>query len=215
MKGIQEQSMAKKNDKYFDQFVEMGEYCCQAAKKLEEILTHYDHEALPETIREMHAIEQDGDHVRHNVTRALAKEFITPIEREDIMMISSQIDTVLDKLEDVVMKLYMFDIKEIRDDALVMAELLVRCTAAMKDALVEFHHFKKSQAFREMVVEINNLEEEGDRLYMEAVRSVWLDPYTPPERIYAWTQVYDYMERVSDACEDVGDLVEHVVMKNT
>ncbi|MDR1272842.1 MAG: DUF47 family protein [Clostridiales Family XIII bacterium] len=207
--------MAKKNEKYFDQFVEMSEYCHQAAIKLEEILTNYDPDMLPDTMVEMHDIEQNGDHVRHSVIRSLAKEFITPIEREDIMMISSEIDTVLDKLEDVVLKLYMFDIRQIREDSIEMAALLVRCTECMRDTLTEFRHFKKSQAFKEKIVEINSLEEEGDTLHLNAVRTVWLDPYTPPEKIYAWTQVYDCMERVSDACEDVADLVENVVMKNT
>ena len=207
--------MAKKNDKYFDLFIQMGEYCCEAAEKLYEVLHNYDSRRVRQIMEEMHEIETSGDLIRHQITSSLAKEFITIIEREDIMSISGHVDTVLDRIEDVVMRLYMFDIQKIHEDAKRMADVLPRGTKAMTEALKEMHFFKKSKTFTEKIIAINDLEEEGDALYITAVRNLWTDPYISADERYAWTKIFEAIEKISDACEDVADIVENVVLKNS
>ncbi|MDR0357723.1 MAG: DUF47 family protein, partial [Clostridiales Family XIII bacterium] len=147
--------------------------------------------------------------------KKLAKEFITPIEREDIMQMSESIDTVTDKIEDVLLRLYMFNIPEIREDALRIADVIVKCATALKDALEEFHNFRKSKTIQEKIIEVNHLEEEGDRLYTDAVRNVFTDSSLPPLIVSSWDNVFHYMEDVCDACEDVADVIEGVMMKNS
>ncbi|MDR3305875.1 MAG: DUF47 family protein [Clostridiales Family XIII bacterium] len=205
----------KKKDRYYDIFVEMSNFACDAAVFLREILVNYDPENLSAQMEKMHSIEHDGDVSRHSMTKLLAKEFITPIEREDIMQLSEAIDTVTDKVEDVLLRLYMFNIDVIRKDALVIADVLVKCTEAMKDTLEEFPHFKKSKTLNDKIIEINRLEEVGDKLYTDAVRGVFTDESLPAIRVFAWNMVFHYMEDVCDACEDVADVVEGVIMKNT
>lgn len=205
----------KKSNRYYESFVEMSDYSCKAAVFLKEILENYNTSELQVQIEKMHSIEHAGDVARHGMTKFLAKEFITPIEPEDIMQVSEAIDTVTDKIEDVLLRLYMFDIDEIREDAIMMGDVIVKCTAAMKDALSEFHNFRKSKTLNDLIIEINRLEEEGDRLYRDAVRSVYTDEQITPKGISAWNMIFDYLEDVCDACEDVADLVEGVVMKNS
>ena len=205
----------KKSNKYYDCFVEMSEYSCKAALFLKEIIENYDPSELQGQIEKMHSIEHAGDVARHGMTKLLAKEFITPIGPEDIMQMSEAIDTVTDKIEDVLLRLYMFDIDEIREDAKIIADVIVKCTTAMKEALDEMYNFRKSKSLNDLIIEINRLEEEGDRLYQVAVRNVYTDESITPKGISAWNMVFDYMEDVCDACEDVADVIEGVIMKNT
>jgi predicted phosphate transport protein (TIGR00153 family) len=205
----------KKEDKYFNAFIEMSSYSCKAARFLRDILGDYNPDNLDISIEKMHAIEHDADVSKHTMTRLLAKEFVTPLEREDILELASMIDTVTDKTEDVLLRLYMFNIREIREDAITLADMLVKCVESMKEALEEFHNFKKSKTLNEKIIEINYLEEEGDRLYTHAVRNVFTQEGIEGIEAAAWNQVFHYIEDVFDACEDVADVIEGVMMKNS
>jgi uncharacterized protein Yka (UPF0111/DUF47 family) len=205
----------KKEDRYFNSFIEMCGYSCDAANLLREIIADYDPDALDLNMEKMHAIEHDADVAKHTMTKMLAKEFVTPIEREDIMELASMIDTVTDKIEDVVLRLYMFNIRSIREDAVILADMLIKCVASMKVAIEEFPNFRKSKTLNEKVIEINYLEEEGDRLYTMAVRNVFTEDGISGIEAIAWDQVYHYLEEVFDACEDVADVIEGVMMKNS
>lgn len=204
----------KKDNKYFDSFIEMVNYSCEAANYLREILNDYDPDVIKDHLRKMHDIEHSGDIVRHAMTRDLAKEFITPIEREDIMQMADAIDTVTDKIEDVALRLYMFNIREIREDAKKNADVIVKCTSALKDALLEFPNFRKSKTIHEKIIEINRLEEEADLLYIAAVRHLFKDVKDEVTAV-SWNQTFHYMEDVCDACEDASDVIESVIMKNS
>jgi len=205
----------KKQDRYYDIFIEMSMFSYNAAVLLREILGDFDAEKLNENMEKMHEIEHSGDAARHKMTEMLAKEFITPIEREDIMAMGETIDTVTDKVEDVLQKMYMYNVKAVREDALVIVDTIIKCTITLREALEEFHNFKKSKIIHDKIVEINRLEEEGDKMYMEATRRVFTDSSLAPLEAFAWSHIFHYMEDVFDACEDAADVIEGVVMKNT
>ncbi|MCL2493401.1 MAG: DUF47 family protein [Clostridiales bacterium] len=207
--------MAKKQDQYYDIFVEMSDFSCAAAVFLREMLGDFHPEMLGDALEKMHKIEHGGDMARHGMTKMLAKEFITPIEREDIMAMSEAIDTVTDKIEDAMQRLYMYDMKTVRDDAVLLADVIVKCTEAMREALTEFCNFKKSKIIADRLIEINRLEEVGDRLFIDAVRGIFVDEQIEAKQRLAWNSIYGYMEDVCDACEDVADVIEGVIMKNT
>ena len=205
----------KKQDRYYDFFVEMCAYSHDAAVLLREILADFDPEKLKESMEKMHAIEHGGDVSRHMMIKLLSKEFITPIEREDIMAMSETIDTVTDKIEDVLQKMYMYNVKTSREDALTIVDTIIICTEALKDVLEEFRNFKKSKTINEKIIEINRLEEVGDSMYIEATRRVFTDASLTPLEAFGWSHIFHYMEDVLDACEDVADVIEGVIMKNT
>ena len=205
----------KKQERYYELFVEMSEFSCEAARLLSEILKGYDPGKIVDYLEKMHAIEHDGDVSRHGMIKILAKEFITPIEREDIMAMGESVDTVTDKVEDVLQKMYMYNVKTIREDAIITANKLINITEALKFALEEFHDFKKSKMIGEMLIEINRLEEEGDKRYIDSVRNVFTDTGIAPLEAFAWSHIFHYMEDVFDACEDAADVIEGVIMKNS
>lgn len=204
----------RKDNKYFDSFVEMASYSIEAANYLKSVLQDFDPDKLEEQTKKMHDIEHSGDVARHKMVKMLAKEFITPIEREDIMELSDHIDDVTDRIEDVLLRLYMYNIREISEDAITMSDIIVRCTEAVSEALKEFHNFKKSKTINEKLIEINHLEEEADNVYTRAVRKVY-SGNSDPFLASGWSHTLHYMENVCDACEDVSDVIENVIMKNS
>ncbi|HOP91985.1 MAG TPA: DUF47 family protein [Acetivibrio thermocellus] len=207
--------MARKKDSYyFDTFVELVNYSCQAANLLNQIMNNFKAEELPEKMKEMHDIEHSGDQARHVMIRKLAKEFITPIEREDIMALADAIDNVTDAIEDVVMRMYMYNITSIRPQAVKITEIIVKCCNSLKTALGEFINFRKSQNLHQFIIEVNQLEEEGDRLFTEATRDLYCNCNDFRE-VAAWDTTFHYLEKCCDACEDVADAIENVIMKNS
>ncbi|MDF3000205.1 MAG: hypothetical protein K0Q48_324 [Bacillota bacterium] len=204
----------KKDDNYFSTFVELVNYSCQAANLLSEIMHNFNPDELEEKMKEMHNIEHAGDVERHIMMKKLAKEFITPIEREDIVAMADAIDNVTDAIEDVLMRMYMFNIRSMREDSLKMAEIIVKCCEALREALVEFHNFRKSHTLHGLIVEINRMEEEGDQLFTKATRNLYVQGKDPLE-VYGWGRTLHYMEICCDACEDVADVIESVMMKNS
>ena len=207
--------MANKADRfYFENFIAAAEQSCLAARYLTECLTGYDAQKLSSMLEQMHAIEHEGDGKKHELSAALAKAFVTPIDREDLDLISHDIDDVTDNIEEVLQRFYMNRITSVLPEAVEFARKLESCCALMKDIMVEFINFKKSSKLHDMIVELNHAEEECDRLYLTASRSLrekGLDALD----VLAWREIYDCMEECADACEHVGDCVETVIMKNT
>lgn len=207
--------MARKNEvDYFKLFIKATEFSAQAADMLHTTLTNYDPDTLQAKIKDMHAVEHEADISKHELNRALVRAFITPIEREDIMLLSQMLDDVTDGIEDVLMRMYMFNILSIREDALSFSQLIFNCCEAMKVTMTEFSNFKKSNTILDSIVEINRLEEEGDMLYTKAVRKLYMTTQNPVD-LMVWREIFDRMEKCCDACEHVANTVESVITKNS
>jgi len=126
--------MRKKDNYYFDTFVQLVDYSCKAADLLNQIMIDYDSKQIKDKMEEMHTIEHTADVARHQMIGRLVKEFITPIEREDIMAIADCIDTVTDTIEDVLMRMYMYNISEVTKHAQKMTEIIVKCCSLLRQA---------------------------------------------------------------------------------
>ncbi len=206
--------MAKNDNNYFEIFVKMVNYSCEAARNLHDTLINFDAEMLPQKMQYLHHIEHTADLEKHDMMGKLVKEFITPIEREDIMALAHQIDNVTDAIEDVLMRIYMYNIKSILPEALEFTETIVKCCDELKKMMQEFSHFRKSETIHTHLVQVNYLEEVGDKLYTEAVHTLYSTNHTAME-ITGWTETFERLEKCCDACEDVADVVESVIMKNS
>ena len=207
--------MAKKQDSfYFDNFVACAEDSCRAAQMLKETLEDFRPDELKGRLDRIHEIEHSADMKKHEMLDHLAKEFLPPIEREDIVSLSQNIDNITDKVEDVMLRVYMNNIQDIEPNALKMTDIVISCCDAVRELLQEFKNFKKSKNLKKLVIRINDLEEESDRLFMESIRGLYTES-DDPIRIIAWRDIYIYLERCADACEHAADVVESVVMKNS
>ena len=162
----------------------------------------------------MHSIEHEADGKRHEMAAALAKAFVTPLDREDLAQISHDIDEVADCIEEVVQRFYVDRIESILPEAVEFAGRIVDGCKLMKEILQELANFKKPQKLHEMIIELNRQEGLCDELYLKATRSI--PTYTGDVlTILFWREIYDKLEACADACEHVGDSIERIVMKNT
>ncbi len=207
--------MASKQDKfYYQNLIEAAEISVKAAEYLVDCLEQYDPELFHERLEKMHAFEHQGDEKKHEMSHALAKAFVTPVDREDLAQISQNIDNVTDSVEEVLQRFYMDQIKAVTPESIAFAKKLVECCCQMKDLVVEFENFKKPAKLHDMIVKLNFAEEECDRLHMEASLNLRRNAKDPLE-IFFWREIYDKMEDCADASEHVGDCIETVVMKNS
>lgn len=207
--------MSKKNeDFFFSNFIESAAVSCEAAEMLKTVLCEFNINTLNANLSKMHEIENRGDATKHKMIHELVRAFITPIERDDIMKLSQKLDDVIDSIEDILIHIYMNNVTEIREDSIAFASLLIRCCNTTKQTLEEFRHFKKSKKLKELIIEINHIEEEGDAMYINSMRklhSTTKDPLT----VIAWRDIYEFFEGCCDACEDVADIVESIAIGNT
>lgn len=207
--------MSKKSDSYyFQNFIECVQCGCQAAKMLEDNLMNFDAGILEDKLDQLHEIEHNADKKKHEMMGVLVKAFITPIEREDIILLSQSIDEVTDKIEDVLIRIYINNIHSIKPEAVEFSKIIIRCCNALKEIMEEFVDFQRSRTLHGLIVEINALEEEGDRMFIQSMRRLHTEEKDPIE-IIAWREIYVYLEKCCDACEHVADIVESVIMKNT
>lgn len=207
--------MASKSDHfYFENFIGAANCCCQAANYLEECLKHYDYKNMKIMLEKMHRFEHDADTKKHEMSTALAKAFVTPIDREDLAVISQNIDEVADCIEEVLQRFYVDQIKTVTPEAIEFAGRIVSCCELMKNMLTELSNFKKPQKLHQMIVDLNHMEEICDEMYLEATLRVREHSKDVLE-IISWREIYDHMESCADACEHVGDSIEMIVMKNT
>ena len=207
--------MARKQDAYyFDNFIACAEESCQAASLLRRVLGDFKPQELEKYLEEIHEIEHRADGKKHEMLDRLAKEFIPPIEREDIVELSQNIDTMTDQVEDVLMRIYMGNVQEIEPDALEMTDVVIQCCEKVRDLLKAFSDFRHSKEMKNRIIEINDLEETSDRLFMKSMRKLHTE-CSDSLHIIVWREIYIYLERCADACEHVADTVESVVMKNS
>jgi len=200
----------KKPD-YFDLFIKAASICNRAAEGLDELLD--DLSDSHEKSNAIHEIEHEGDHLYHEVCYHLNRSFITPIEREDIMEISRYIENTIDSIDDVAIMLDMMSIESAKKRGKGMVNLITKSCSSLVAAAVEFKNFKKSKSLGPLLVEINNIEEEGDALFQSSMKGLFSKEKDVLE-IVKWQEIYKSMENVLDSCEAVADAMERVIIKN-
>lgn len=208
--------MAKKNVyNYFNFFSEMASCAVDASDYLKKCFANYQNEDIKEMLEKIHDIEHRADLKKHEMHEKLLREFLPPIDRDDIVALGGELDQVVDGIEDVVLRLYMFDIRSLRDEAKQMADIVVSLCTEMTELLADFDGFKKKlPELKEHIVAMNNLEEQADKIYIEAMRALYTGTASAAE-LCAWKEIYDFLERCCDRCEHVADAVETVVLKNS
>lgn len=207
--------MSKKQDAfYFDNFIICAEASCQAAYLLKRILENFKPSELSQKLEELHTIEHQADERNHQILDRLTKAFITPIDREDIVTLSHSIDDITDKIEDVLIRIYLNNVQSIQQGALDMLKIVIRCCEEVQKLLREFADFSHSKVLKEQIILINTLEEEADQLFISNMRRLYVGSENPLY-IMGWREIYSDLEKCADACEEVADVVERIVMKNS
>lgn len=204
----------KKNSDYFGGFCLSAGYATRAAEFLHETLSSFSHEDFKKYVDEMHEIEHAADANMHEMMRFLAHEFMPPVEREDIVALAQELDNVVDAIDDIMRRIYMFDVSELRPGVLDFTDLIIRCCRTLEEAVTEFRNFKTSKTIHDKLVAVNTLESDGDALHSECIHRLFIEKVDARSTLI-WMMLFDDFEMCLDACEDAAEVISSVIMKNS
>ena len=205
--------MKKDEYNYFDEFIENATYIVKTAEILKETLNNYEKNILSKNINNVHKLENLADDKLHNMREYLIKDFLPPIDREDIILIGHRLDDIEDFLDEILLNFNILSITKIKDDLYEFLDLLLDCCKKVKEAFINFKNMKKYSKVKEKIVEVNNIEEQGDKMFEKIMKKLYEEEKSPIE-IIKWTTIYNCIENTIDACERVCDELENVIVKN-
>jgi predicted phosphate transport protein (TIGR00153 family) len=201
-------SLVPKDRVFFDLFAEGGQNTLRTAKLLRDMLEKWpDDEGLAIDILKA---EQEGDRITHDIIQRLNTTFVTPIDREDIHTLATQLDDVVDEIEETADFMGLYQIEAPMDQALALAEVLVKCCEQLYSLLQHLRGFKDLDNYW---IEIHRLENDGDRIYRDAVASLFSNGIDPMV-VIRWRDIFLRLERAIDATETSASIVEGIVIKN-
>lgn len=190
--------------------LEVAENICNASKAFQSGLKNYqDGEQF---FKEIKRYEEIGDEFTHRIIRALNATYMTPIDREDIHSLATRMDDILDGMEAAASRFDMFRIQTVDNFMTDFAINIVECATKLEQAMKALQK-KKMIEIRQYTVAINELENIGDQLMRDSIRSLFART-TDPVEIIKLKEVYEILEGVSDSCEDAADILESIVMTN-
>jgi uncharacterized protein len=203
------QVFAQRDRLYFELFEEAGQNILRASQLLDRLLSNYpDNKELAEDIR---ACEHEGDRITHDIIDRLNHTFVTPIDREDILALASALDDIVDYTEEVADYLGLYKIEAPMDQAIRLARVLMQASKLIAEAMPRLRGFRDISHY---TVEINRLENEGDRITREAVASLF-DGGIDPMVVIRWKDLFERLEAAVDATEHVANILEGIVIKNS
>ena len=197
-----------KDASFFDTFVELAENIHAGSQALVHMLENYtDPEIQAGAIK---ALEHKGDNMTHALMTRLNQTFITPLDREDIHELASKIDDVVDLIDAAASRLVIYRVHTIRPGVADLARTLHEATGMVVSAVREL---EKHDRVLEFCVEINRLENDGDRLCRALIAQLF-DEEKDPIQIIKWKEIIEAIEIATDKCEDVANVLESVVLKS-
>jgi uncharacterized protein Yka (UPF0111/DUF47 family) len=202
------QVFAPKDRVYFELFEEAGRNILKASTLLEELLNGWpDSRALAEQILDC---EQEGDRITHDIFDRLNHAFVTPIDREDILALATALDDIVDFTEEVADYIGLYKIEAPMDQAIKLSHVLKQASKQVCEAIPRLRGFRDLSHY---TVEVNRLENEGDRITREAVASLF-DGGIDPMVVIRWKDLFERLESAIDAAEHVANIMEGIVIKN-
>ena len=202
------QVLTGKDRVFFDLFEEAAANIVRGADLLDQMLAHYPDRA--DLSRDIVICEQEGDRITHDVHQRLNSTFVTPIDREDVLALISDLDDIIDLIDEVADYLGLYKIEAPMEQAQRLAHVLLQATRQIAEAMPRLRTFAPISHY---TVEINRLENDGDRISRDAIASLFesgIDPLV----VIRWKDIFERLEEAIDACEHVANSLEGIVIKN-
>ena len=194
--------------RFFDDFVAMAVEIKKGAALLEEMLG--GDRPQWDKADEIKTIEHKCDNLTHEVIQRLHRTFVTPLDREDIHMLASSLDDVIDAIDEAAANVKLYRLDHVRTEAREMVKIINACADEMVKAL---QALERRKGVNEPAVELNRLENDADRIHQDALQRLF-DEEPNPILVMKWKEVIDLLEETVDRCEDVANVVEGVVVKH-
>jgi len=200
----------KKEDVFYSMFIDFAGKILNVGENMADLMHNFEN--VEDKAAHMKVLETECDMETHKILKSLRESFITPFDREDIYSIAREMDNIVDSIEETANRMLLFDIKEIRPDAITMTDMTVQAMREMETMFTHLVEIKKNSIVMEQVIEVNRIENEGDIVYRQALMKLFREEKDPIELI-KWKHLYEQIECSLDSCENVANILEGVVAK--
>jgi uncharacterized protein len=204
-------SLIPKDEKFFEILEEAAENVHKGAVAFKELVANWS--LTSDKIEYIRELEHEGDRMTHEVIDRLNRTFITPIDREDIHALATEIDDVIDIIQATMDRMQLYRIDKSSPILVQMVDVLVKATEAIGKAVKSLRDMKHTRRTLDFCIEINRLENEGDAILKTALGDLFSDRKDVLE-IIKWKEVYEAAEFATDKCEDIANIIEGIIVKN-
>ncbi|MDP9206244.1 MAG: DUF47 family protein [Gemmatimonadota bacterium] len=197
-----------RDEKFYDMFTELAKRLTASATLLHELFKSPSE--LDAKVSKIKGLEHEADNLTHDIIDRIDRTFVTPFDREDIHALASELDDVIDLIDGTARRATIFRIQKTRPAAVVLAEVLARAACCVEEGVRDMKDAKHVYAISE---KLKVLEEEGDAVYHEAMGALFAEGGDALE-VVKWKDLYDKIEDALDQCEDVGNVLQSIALKN-
>ncbi len=206
--------MIPKNALFFDLFAQDTANLVEQAKVFSELFRTTDKEKQQDIIRKVRELENKGDEITHTIFLELGSNFITPFDREDIHSLATSIDDIADYVHGTAARIQLYNVKTFTKTMELMTEVLLKQVTEIDTALKDLRHMRNRERVRDAIVRINSLENHADDLFDEAIARLFAES-TDALELIKMKEVLSNLETATDKCEDVANVLESILVKNS
>jgi len=199
-----------KDEGFFQLFDAIGSKIASSAAVLEQLFSEPNRMDFYAT--QIKLIEREADTITHEVMNRLDRSFVTPLDREDIHLLATSLDTVVDLIDGTARRALMFNVTDRREPAKELSGLIKKSAECIAHAVKKV---RDPRAVQMAAGDIKALEEQGDAVYSDAVGALFRQPDADPLEVLKWKELYDNLEHALDECEDVLNVLESISLKNS
>ncbi|MEN6357687.1 MAG: DUF47 family protein [Armatimonadota bacterium] len=200
-----------REEAFFDLFKAQATNVVEGAVLLKDLLEDYTD--VDQKRMKIEKTESFGDEIAHKIIEKLNKTFITPIDREDIHALSSALDDILDFINATSQRLNLYGVESISAEAKELANIVLRAAEETLALTESMKNLKDVKSMKSRWIEVNRLENEGDKVSRNAIAGLFKNEKDPIE-VIKWKELYEHLEMAIDKCEDAANIVEAVALKN-
>lgn len=197
---------------FLDHFERAADNALLGARAFQDMITDYTD--VPNKIKRIKEIEHAGDTITHETLAALNKTFITPIDREDIHALVTRLDDILDQIDAAAHRMLGYKIATPTPQLIEISAKLPQTIEVIKQALLLLDNMHHAKEILRLCVRVNELENEADVLHRKAISDLF-DNESDPIMVIKLKEIYENLEQATDYCEDVANIIEAVVIKNS
>ena len=194
---------------FFELYNRAAENIGTIADRLVDLLDRFP-EGADDLVREVKELEHEGDRLTHELVDLLNRTFVTPFDRDDMYRLAGALDDICDHIDEAAGRIVSYGVVEIREQARGQAQVIRHAAVKLAEAVGGLEGFKESK--RELI-ELRELEDEGDRLAHDGVSSLFSGAHDPLT-VIRWKDIHEGLEEAVDACENAADVLEAILVKN-
>lgn len=202
--------LVPQSQRFFELFEEDAKNLLAGAKLLRELMDRYDQ--APRLVKKLESLEHEGDRITHDLFAELNRTFVTPLDREDIHALAAAMDSVLDQMDAAADTMVLYGVDRPTDQAKLLTDIIVDSAEQLYQAVAVLRSRRNIREMLVYCVEINRLENEADEVRRQVLASLFREE-SDVIKIIKWKEIYELLEKATDCCEDVADVLQTIVLK--